>query len=145
MKKLSFELSCFKKYFATLIALLFATILFAQIPTNGLDVKHYTFSLKLNDSNNIIVGAAQVTTGFTQKENTIRLDLANKNKDGKGMRVTSVLKNGINLKYQQDSQHLIISDTGTPGNENTYTISYEGIPANGLIISKNKFNERTFF
>jgi aminopeptidase N len=145
MKKLSFELSGFKKYFATLIALLFATILFAQIPTNGLDVKHYTFSLQLNDSNNIIVGNAQVITGFTEKINTVRLDLVNKNKDGKGMKVASVLKNGVDLKYQQDSQHLIIFDTGIPGKENTYTISYQGIPANGLIISKNKFNQRTFF
>ena len=145
MKKIAFELICFEKYFATFVALLFTTVLFAQIPTNGLDVKHYTFYITINDSNNIIMGTAEVTTGFIEKENTIRLDLVNKNKDGKGMRVTSVLKNGADLEYEQDSQHLIISDRGTPGNENTYTISYEGIPTDGLIISKNKFNNRTFF
>ena len=40
---------------------------------------------------------------------------------------------------------MVISDTGIPGNENTYTISYEGIPADGLIISNNKYGARTFF
>jgi aminopeptidase N len=145
MKKTSFEFICFKKYFTTLSVLLFGSVLFAQIPTNGLDVKHYTFYVVLNDSNNVIRGTAQVTTGFTEKENTVRLDLVNKNKDGKGMRVTSVLKNGVDLEYEQDQQHLIISDTGTPGNENTYTISYEGIPADGLIIGNTKFGARSFF
>jgi aminopeptidase N len=145
MQKKSIHFLYVKKYIATSIALLFSTILFAQVPANGIDVKHYTFYINLNDSNNKIMGTAQVTTGFTEKENMVRLDLVNKNKEGKGMRVTSVLKNGVDLEYQQDSQHLIIADKGTSGDENTYTISYEGVPADGLIISKNKFNQRTFF
>ena len=73
MKKTPFEFICFKKYFITFSVLLFTTVLFAQIPTNGLDVKHYTFYIVLNDSNNVIMGTAQVTTGFTEKENTVGL------------------------------------------------------------------------
>lgn len=134
-----------KKIISLSVFLLSGTFLFAQMPTNGLDVKHYTFHIVLNDSNNIIMGTAQITTGFTEKENTVQLDLMNKNEEGKGMEVTSVLKNGIDLAYKQDSQHLIITDKGNPGQENTYTISYKGIPADGLIISNNKYGARTFF
>lgn len=134
-----------KKIISLSVFLLSGPFLFAQMPTNGLDVKHYKFYIVLNDSNNVIMGTAQITTGFTEKENTVRLDLVNKNEEGKGMNVTSVLKNGIDLEYKQDSQHLIIFDNGTPGQENTYTVSYKGIPANGLIISNNKYGARTFF
>ncbi len=134
-----------KKIIFTTIFLFNGILLFAQMPTNGLDVKHYTFYIDLNDSNNNIRGTALITTGFTKKVDRVYLDLVNKNKSGKGIRVTSVLKNGIDLEDEQDSQHLIISDTGIPGKENTYVISYEGIPADGLIISNNKYGARTFF
>ena len=134
-----------KKIIFTTIFLFKGLLLLAQIPTNGLDVKHYTFYINLNDSNNNIRGTALITTGFTKKVDRVYLDLVNKNKSGKGMRVTSVLKNGIDLADKQDSQHLIISDIGIPGKENTYAISYEGIPADGLIISNNKYGARTFF
>jgi aminopeptidase N len=127
------------------ITSLFATYVFAQIPTNGLDVKHYDFSITLNDSNNIIKGNAQNTTAFIKDENQIVFDLVNRNKDGKGMTVTSVTKNGIALNFSQDSQHLFIQDEGLKGKENIYNISYEGIPADGLIISNTKFGERSFF
>jgi hypothetical protein len=92
------------------ITSLFATYVFAQIPTNGLDLKHYDFSITLNDSNNIIKGNAQITTAFIKDENQIVFDLVNRNKDGKGMTVTSVTKNGIALNFSQDSQHLFIQD-----------------------------------
>jgi aminopeptidase N len=127
------------------ITSLFATYVFAQIPTNGLDVKHYDFSITLNDSNNIIKGNAQITTAFIKDENQIVFDLVNRNKDGKGMTVTSVTKNGIALNFSQDSQHLFIQDEGLKGKVNIYNISYEGIPADGLIISNTKFGERSFF
>lgn len=145
MKKISFELICLKKYFATFIALLFTTILFAQIPTNGIDVEHYSFHIVLNDTNNIIRGNAQITTAFTKDENQIIFDLANKNATGKGMTVTAVLKNNVAISFSQDSQHLFIYDTVLKGAQNKYNITYEGIPSDGLIISKNKFDQRTFF
>jgi aminopeptidase N len=145
MKKELFLLISTKKILTTFISLFISFALFAQMPTNGLDVKHYTFYINLNDSTNKIMGTAEITTGFTKKENRVVLDLVNRNKDGKGMWVTSVLKDGEDLEYKQDSQHLIIEDKGIPGQENIYTISYQGIPADGLIISNNKYGARTFF
>ncbi len=134
-----------QKIFTGFAALLFASSLFAQIPTNGLDVKHYTFRIGLNDSTNIVAGKAEITTAFLKPENQVVLDLVNKNEDGKGMTVTSVSKKGVAIKFEQDSQHLILDDKGKPGKENTYSISYQGIPSDGLIISNNIFGQRTFF
>lgn len=134
-----------KKSISIVIALCLNALLYAQIPTNGLDAKHYSFSITLNDTNDIIVGKAEITTGFTKDENKVIFDLVNKNKDGKGMSVISVTKNGIALSFSQDSQHLIINDEVKKNQENMYSISYEGIPADGLIISKTKYGHRSFF
>jgi aminopeptidase N len=71
--------------------------------------------------------------------------LVNKNADGKGMGVTSVKKNNIEISFSQDSQHLIINDVAKTGTQNNYTIRYEGIPADGLIISNTKYGHRSFF
>lgn len=135
----------FKNCLTTLMALICASVLFAQMPVNGLDVKHYSFSITLNDSNNIIKGKAEITTGFTKDESKVIFDLVNKNKDGKGMTVTAVTKTGAAINFSQDTQHLTINDGGLAGTKNSYIISYEGIPADGLIISDNKYGHRSFF
>lgn len=134
-----------KKCFSTIMALCLAPFLYAQMPVNGLDVKNYSFNITLNDNNDIIVGKAEITTSFTKDESKVIFDLVNKNDDGKGMVVTSVTKNGIILTFSQDSQHLIINDQVQKNQENIYSISYEGIPADGLIISKTKYGHRSFF
>jgi aminopeptidase N len=135
----------FLKIFLSTFFFVSAANLSAQIPTNGLDVKHYSYSIFLNDSNNIIKGNALITTGFTKNENRVIFDLVSKNKDGKGMTVKSVTRNGIALNFLQDSQHVMISDRAIKGKENIYRISYEGVPADGLIISNTKFGDRSFF
>ncbi len=134
-----------KKCLITLIALLPGSLIYGQIPDNGLDVKHYNFSLRLNDSDNVILGKAQITTEFTKDESRVVFDLVNKNNEGKGMSVLSVTKNGIALNFSQDAQHLFITDGVKKNQENIYSISYEGIPADGLIISKTKYGHRSFF
>ncbi|MEO8117237.1 MAG: hypothetical protein ABI653_06260, partial [Bacteroidota bacterium] len=116
-------LSFNKKAFSTLAIACCSSLLFAQMPTNGLDVKHYAFYISLNDSNNIIYGKAVITTGFTEKLNQVQLDLVNKNEAGKGMSVTEVLKNNMPMHFVQDAQHLLIDDNCSPGMENTYTIN----------------------
>ncbi|MGS0747663.1 M1 family metallopeptidase [Halpernia sp. GG3] len=144
MQNLYFEISQ-KKYFIVFLGLLCNSFLSAQLPTNGLDVKHYAFNISLNDNNNIIKGTAVITTGFSDNENNIVFDLVNKNPEGKGMTVLSVTKNNQILEFSQDAQHLIINDKGILGQENTYTVNYEGIPADGLIIGNTKNGDRSFF
>ena len=134
-----------KKILSMIVFSFVGTCLYAQLPQNGLDVRHYSFSIILNDSNNIIRGNAIITTNFTSNENKVIFDLTNKKSDGKGMTVRSVKKNGQEISFSQDSEHLIINDPARKNNEAVYKISYEGIPADGLIISNTKYSQRSFF
>lgn len=117
----------------------------AQIPANGLDVTHYLFQINLNDSENVIYGKASITTTFTKDVNKVVFDLAAAGTDGKGMKVSRVLKNGLPVDFVQDAQHLTIMDKGNKGKENLYQVTYSGIPSDGLIISNTQFGNRSFF
>jgi len=130
---------------ACLVFLVFINAAQAQIPRNGLDVQHYLFAVEINDSNNIIHCDASITTRFTKAVNQVILDLVKKAAGGKGMTVISVSKNNNPVSFTQDAQHLMIDDAAAQGAEFIYKIVYEGEPADGLIISKNKFGRRSFF
>jgi hypothetical protein len=52
------------------------------------------------------------------------------------MTVTRVTRNGSAISFSQDSQYLVIKDAETKDAQNIYAITYEGEPADGLIISK---------
>ena len=117
----------------------------AQMPANGVDVQHYRFELQLNDSDNNIKGEADITVQFIKPVDKVSFDLVQKQLTGKGMTVTAVKKNDQPVSFTQDAQHVIIDDTAIVADKNTYHISYEGIPADGLIISTNKYGHRVFF
>jgi aminopeptidase N len=126
-------------------ALTLFTRLLAQPYNPIIDVQHYDFSLILSDSNDVINGNAAVTLEFRITTPDFNLDLTKTNAEGKGMTVSSVTENDAPLKFTQETDRLIIHSGGSPGAKHTYTIKYEGVPADGLIISKNKFGRRGFF
>src|SRR5215472_17179802 len=113
-------------------ALAIFTRLQAQPYNPAIDVRQYDFHLQLNDSNNIIRGTAVITLQFRENTPEFTLDLTKKNDEGKGMTVTVVDEDKKPIPFTQNSQHLILHTSGTPGSQHTYTISYEGIPADGL-------------
>ncbi len=117
----------------------------AQTPFQGEDVQHYTFNLKLSDESDVIKGKAEVTIKFTANVPEVQLNLVKKNARGKGMLVSSISENGKVLKFEQDSDVVHILAPQKIKNIRTFTIGYEGIPADGLIIAKNRFGHRTFF
>ncbi len=120
--------------------------LFAQ--NNSIDVEHYRFGISLNDTTNIIEGNATINFKMTKAANMVYFDLIGFNDStGSGMKVTKVSENGKALKFSQDIGHINIYFPGRLRlNESTdITISYSGIPADGLIIDTNKFARRTFF
>src|SRR5262245_26763141 len=131
-----------KNFFFLIISVFVFNKIFAQL-NPAIDVQHYRFAIRLNDSNNIILGQATITIRFKQNADNVWLDLEQKRKDRKGMTVTSVTKNGVDVNFLQDSQHVIIKDAATTGAENIYAINYYGIPADGLIIDTNKYGNRT--
>jgi aminopeptidase N len=111
------------------------------------DVLHYEFALKLNDSTDRIEGRAFISIKFINEADSISFDLKGKNSDGKGMRVTSVSLTTEAVKWKQREENLVIFfDNSVLQNDTLgFVIEYTGIPADGLIISKNKFGNRTFF
>ena len=118
---------------------------FAQPYNAAIDVRHYDFSLDLTDSNNTIHGQAAITLQFKENAPDFTIDLTQRNEEGKGMTVTAVKEGNKTLRFTQNNQQLIIHTPGAPGAQHTYTIRYEGIPADGLIIAANKFGHRGFF
>lgn len=112
-----------------------------------MDVIHYEFAISLNDSSDIIRGETAITIDFKGLLDTFEFDLKNINREGKGMNVISVTFNGKPIKWTHKDDKVIITaeSPAEPGSAGVIIISYSGIPADGLIISKNKFGDRTFF
>jgi aminopeptidase N len=117
----------------------------AQLYNPIIDVQHYDFSLALNDDSNSIRGTAVISVLFRTNATGFSLDLTAKNGSGKGMNVLSVSESNQPVRYAQDSTHLILETPVLPHSQHTYTIRYEGVPADGLIIANNKYGHRGFF
>lgn len=132
-----------KKIFFCLI--LFSTSLFVTAQSNY-DVQHYKYGIQLNDNNDTIYCSAEVSVKFLEPSSSVIFDLALLNKTGKGMLVDSVYGTDI-LGFSKGEQNILIvtKKKYKTGDAATFTILYHGIPADGLIISKNKYNHRTFF
>lgn len=132
-----------------IILLLQSELLLAQKHHQRLseiDVQHYAFDIKLSDETDEIIGKAQITLRFKKSIPNITLDLIKIGPDGKGMVVESVYENGEDLAFIHNASVLKIPTQSVKvGESRTYTISYSGIPVDGLYISKNKFGDRTFF
>jgi aminopeptidase N len=117
----------------------------AQAYNPTIDVQHYDFSLEVNDNDNSIKGTAAVTILFKESATGFAIDLTRKNAEGKGMVVTAVKEGDKGIRYTQEPQQLLLHVDGKAGEQHVYTIVYNGIPADGLIISNNKFGRRGFF
>jgi aminopeptidase N len=136
--------------FITLILSLLGSTIFSQgsyKPDPNVDVIHYEFNIAVNDSNDVISGRTIISLRFSALSSAVSLDLKNIASSGKGMSVTSVTLNGQAAKWSHQNNRLTVQTEGVvkPGDEALIEIVYSGIPADGLIISKNKFGDRTFF
>jgi aminopeptidase N len=114
----------------------------------AVDAQHYRFEIGLNDANDTIVGIATIFVTARDPLKTVSFDLKNVSK-GKGMTVTKVFsfRGDPSPKYthQDDKLTITLADELRKGDTAGITIHYRGIPADGLIISKNKYGRRTFF
>ncbi|MFA7273881.1 MAG: M1 family metallopeptidase [Crocinitomicaceae bacterium] len=113
---------------------------------NEIDVVHYNFEIEVNDTTDVLQSQATVDVLFKTSVMKFYLDLVKLNDTGKGMIVTSVKENGIAVPFTHAQNRLQITVPETRNGEfRKYTVEYSGVPADGLIISKNKFGDRTFF
>ncbi len=138
--------SC-KKYLVLFVGCCTCILLNAQrnYSQPAFDVQHYTFNLVLNDDNNLVKGSAVITISFLQSVTGIDIDLVKKNSSGKGMTVTALLEEGHPVPFQQAEDWVHIDAAARKGETKNYTVQYEGIPADGLIIDKTKYGQRSFF
>ncbi len=109
-----------------------------------IDVLHYDFDIKLTDANDIIEVYEAVSIRFMKSTNSFFLDLKNKESD-KGMSVIEVLNGDAKIKFKHINDRLYFKGHWEKDSVDTFKISFKGIPADGLIISKNKKGKRTFF
>src|SRR5580704_16699597 len=135
----------FSRLFALFLFLLPLSHSSAQLYNPVIDVQHYDFSLALNDDSNSIRGTAVITVLFRTSAPQFLLDLTARNSTGKGMTVLSVSENNQPVPFSQDSTHLTLQTPAITASQHRYTIRYEGIPADGLIIANNKYGHRGFF
>jgi aminopeptidase N len=111
-----------------------------------IDVQHYDFSISLSDTSDVIYSSAEIKVLFKEPVKSFSLDLAGKDENGKGMVVKRVSVNGIETRFRHVNDSLYIFPGKTEANTSaTINIEYSGVPADGLVISKNKFGDRTFF
>lgn len=110
---------------------------------------HYGFLLSLGDENDSIVGVANITFVMKTEAKTASFDLENVNRSDEGMYVSSVqdgYRNSTPLQFSHTGGKVVVQLPSAKRNDTcNISIGYAGIPADGLIISKNKFGDRTFF
>ena len=141
-----------KKYFLPIILALFFVSVSKpdHYPRNfNIDIIHYSFHLTLSDSSNSITGKAVVQIKFLKngvEEFNLDLDSWNSSSNT-GMKVSGVEEEDKPILFQQSDEKLkiILSSASDKDSVRNFSITYSGIPKDGLIISKNKYGDRTFF
>ena len=108
------------------------------------DVQEYIFNLELNDENNSISGAAEITVDFKKEVNSFSLDLISKS-DVYGMEVSDVLEDTGKANFSFEGNKLKIIPKKAGSKQRVFTVKYHGIPERGLVIDTTKFGERSFF
>ena len=121
----------------------------AKAQSDFVDVLSYDVEISLNDSSNLIKVKESVRLRFKEDCDNFNLDLESSYSENKGMTVNSevgVKEEGNKVSFNHQNHRLNIQPINAKkGDERTYYFEYSGIPKDGLIIGKNKFEERTFF
>jgi aminopeptidase N len=119
----------------------------ARYTQPDVDVLNYNFSLTLSDSTNRILG--ETTIRFTRADDrqTVWFDLVGgKDESTTGMKVRQVVTaDNKTIPFTQRNDKVFINLPPAANLPTEVTITYDGVPVQGLIISRNKFGERTFF
>ncbi len=128
-----------KVFLLACVSLLFADTYPRQA---GVDAIHYTFRLAFDDASDALQGEATVGLRFVAAGlREVALDLASPS-----MTVTDVRPVGLAYRHANDRLVLDLSkDPPQAGERRQFTIRYNGAPAAGLRIIKNKYNDRVFF
>ena len=122
-----------------------------RYPKNAdIDALNYIFELRLSDETDEIIGEATVDVRFRVAGITeLHLDLIGTaaERNGRGMTVTSVTSDdtAVEFLHEDDRLRIGLASPSRAMQRTSYTVSYRGVPATGLVIGENKYGERTFF
>jgi len=115
----------------------------------GVDAQHYVFRLTLltGDSNEIQGEAIATFRVVTDGVREMFLDLSSVAADGKGMAVTSVVSAGraVAFAHRDNRLRLPLPPGVKAGQDVGFTITYHGVPADGLRLINNIHGDRTAF
>lgn len=134
-------------------AFFLAAFIFSALRIHGnlqrddyIDVLKYKINIEVNDTTNLINGSTGITIVLKKPAHQIELDLVSRNSSNTGMVVDSVLKGGVQIRYNHTGNRLHLPVPENISSDTLfYKIFYQGIPADGLIMSKNMYGRRTFF
>ena len=111
-----------------------------------LDVIKYDLNIHLFEKQNKIIVTENVRIEFLQKTDSFQLDLVGRHEDSLGMKISSITLDNQPISFKQYAEKVTIFPISMDkGKKGDFTIQFEGIPTDGLIIGQNKFGERTFF
>ncbi|MFC0775181.1 M1 family metallopeptidase [Terrimonas alba] len=135
-----------KMLFSSGLILLF----FAIKAQNNIDVLHYKYEIELNDANDSISGKATILFTVKSNINSAVFDLKNITGGKKGMEfiMAQVIRSTTpmsSFNHSNDKLTLTFQRPLPVDDSVKISISYRGIPSDGLIISKNKYGHRSFF
>ncbi len=128
----------------TLIGFIVPTMsVFSQI--TDLNISQYLINLTVSDRNDSIY--VQETVIFTWKNNNQKpfLNLTSVKKNGKGMHVKRVSFQQKEQSFTHQNDTLFLQSLPFQEDPLEVVIEYAGIPADGLVVGKNKYGNRTFF
>ena len=132
-----------RRPFLLLVFLCSTVFAFSQ---NNIDVLHYKFNIGLNDVNDTIHGVAEIKVKFINPSSMVDFDLIKAKANSKGMTVLNIEGYEYTSRIHENNKlHIRLPRRYNTGDTITFVISYSGIPADGLIISKTKFGHRSFF
>jgi aminopeptidase N len=111
-----------------------------------LDVLEYDLVIKISDQSDTLFFGETVKAVCVSDTSPVSLELTGQRQDGRGMIVHSVSSSGLILRFEQKSDRVIFSGMNPRiGDTIVVQLDYSGIPADGLVIGKNKYGDRTIF
>jgi aminopeptidase N len=135
-----------KQMYALCFLLISGLSVKAQSYDRTIDVIDYEIFLKVVDSSDRIEVDEWIRFNWLDMSREVRFDLVSQNSQGNGMKIDHVLDGADTLLFQHVEDQLVVRPLAVSENgEVQLKLRFSGIPADGLIISKNKFGERTFF
>lgn len=135
------------RFFLLILLVMNCRQLFAQAlkPLTDFDVVNYSIGLEVSKRSDTVKVSTFITIKLLHPTDTLVFDYINKDESNKGMDILSVKVSDNTAAYWHKDNLLRIKNTDIAGNYRKVAIISEGVPANGLIIGKNLFGERTWF